>query len=97
MDGDDGVAGIVFAGEERAGFNALKDLAEGIDFAAEVGSDVFAFATEIKIGLDIFGALSKVGCGGENAFEPFLLPHNLLGAGRVRPQVGVGGLLFDFV
>jgi hypothetical protein len=96
MDGDDGVAGVVFAGEQRLGFELVDQLPQRGDFPLQVAVDIFAFFRKIKIGRNISAAASQISVGGEHMFEALFLAHHLLGALRVRPQVRVGGLLVDF-
>jgi hypothetical protein len=53
MDGDDGIAGVVVAGKQGFGFQAIDERGERIDFAAQVGFDILAFAGQIEVGGDV--------------------------------------------
>ena len=44
----------------------------------------------------VIAAARQVGVGCEHALQPLLFAHYLLGALRIRPQIRVGGLLFNF-
>jgi hypothetical protein len=96
MDGNDGVAGVVLAREQGLGFKFIEELAQGTDFALQVGVYVFTFFGEVQVGGDIFAAAGQVGVVGKDVLEAFFLAHHLLRALRIRPQVRVGGLLFNF-
>src|SRR5208283_3590547 len=96
MDGDDGVARVVIAGKQSFSFDAIDQFAEGVEFALQVGSYIFAFFAEIKIGGDVAGTAGQVAFERQNAFEALAFAHDLLGFCLVRPEAGVGGLLFDF-
>ena len=64
MDGHDGVAGVVFAGEQRFGFEPVDQLAQRIDLAAQIGIDAFAFARQFEVGGDVVAAARQVRLGG---------------------------------
>ena len=71
-------------------------LAQRVDFAAQVGVDVFAFVGQIKVRGNVVDAADQVGLGGQHVFEALFLAHHLLGFLGIRPEVRVGSLLFDF-
>ena len=96
MDGHDGVARVVLAGEQRFGFEFVEQLAERVDFALQVGVDVLAFFREIEVSGDVVAAARQVGVGREHVLQPLLFAHDLLRALGIRPQIRVGGLLFNF-
>src|SRR5271165_4510212 len=96
MDGDDGVAGVVLAGEQCLGFETVEQLAQRADFALQVGVDALAFFGEIEVGGNVFAAARQVGVVGEHVFQALLLAHHLLRALRIRPQIRVGRLLLNF-
>ena len=56
MNGHDGVAVVVFAGEQRLGFQLVDQRAQVVDLAPQFGGDVFAFLRQIEVGVDIAGA-----------------------------------------
>ena len=96
MNGDDGVARVVLAGEQRLGFELVEQLAQRADFALQVRVDILAFFGEVEVGGDVVAAARQVGVGREHMLQPLLLAHDLLGSLRIRPQIRVGGLLFNF-
>ena len=53
MDGDDGVAHIILAGEQRPGFKFLRDVAQLVNFLLQLFDDGFAFARQIKVSIDV--------------------------------------------
>ena len=86
-----------FSPESRVSVSRRStELAQGIDFAAQVGVDVFAFAGQIEVGGDVVAMADEVGLGGQHIFQALFLAHHQLGFLRIRPEVRVGGLLFDF-
>jgi hypothetical protein len=96
MNCNDRIPLIVVARKQGFGFKVIDALTEGIDLAAQVGLDVFAFFCEVEIGRNVFRAAQEVGLVGEHAFETLLLAHDLLRALRIRPQVGIGSVLIYF-
>jgi hypothetical protein len=70
--------------------------AQSADFALQVGVDVLAFFGQIEIRGNVFAAACQVGVVGEHVLQALFLAHDLLRALRIRPQVGVSGLLFNF-
>src|SRR5271167_4858005 len=53
-------------------------------------------ARQLEVGVDVVAAALQVGLGGQRFFQPLALPHHLLRLFRIRPEVGVGGFLFQF-
>ena len=96
MDGYDGVARIVLAREQRLGLELVEQFAQRTDFALQIAVDVFAFFGQIEVGGNIVAAARQVGVGCEHVLQALLFAHHLLGSLRIRPQVRVGGLLFNF-
>ncbi len=78
MDGDDSVARIVFAGEQRLSFQLIDQFAERIDFALQVGVNVLAFLGEVEIGGDVVAAARQISVGREHVLQALLLAHHLL-------------------
>ena len=62
----------------------------------EIGVDIFAFFGEVEVGGNVIAAARQLGVVGENLLQALFFAHHLLGSQRIRPQIGVGGLLFDF-
>jgi hypothetical protein len=61
VDGHNSVAGVVFPGEQGLGLDAVHHLAEGFEFAFDVGGNVFAFPRQFQIGSNIAAAAGQVG------------------------------------
>src|SRR5260370_22161531 len=96
MNCHDGIAGIIVAGKQRLSFQAIYELAQRVNFAAQVGFDVLAFARKVKVGGDVTGASDQIFFSREQMLQALFLAHDLLGFSRIRPQIGVGGLLVYF-
>jgi hypothetical protein len=61
----------------------------------QVRVNTLAFLGQVEVGGNIIAAARQVGVGREHVLQPLLFAHHLLGSLRVRPQIRVGGLLFD--
>jgi hypothetical protein len=101
VDGDDGVEGIGFSGEHGAGLELFGVVAEGGDFAFEVGFEGgvglaggFAFAGELEVGVDVAGSASEFGVKGELLFDALAVAHEGLRELGVGPEGRVGEFLF---
>ena len=92
----DGVAWIVFTRKQSFSFQTVNAFAKRIHLAADVAFDILAFARQIEVCGDVLRAAEKVTLGREHVFEALLLAHDLLGPSWIRPEVRVGGLLFNF-
>ena len=57
--GDDGVERVGLAGEHGAGFQFFGKGCESLDVALEIGEDVFAFAGQFEVGVDVAGAADQ--------------------------------------
>ena len=67
MDGDDGVALVVGAGEQRLDLQLVDQGAQVVDLAAQVGGNVFAFVRQFEVGSDVGGAASQFSFGSESS------------------------------
>ena len=74
----------------------VDQLAQRIYFAAKIGIDAFAFASQIKVGDYIVAAAPEVRLSGEHILKALFLAHYGLRFLRVRPQIWVGRLFFYF-
>ena len=95
MNGDDGVARVVFAGEQHGGLDALQKLGVGLHFAVDIGADVLAFAGQFKQRVEIVGERPDPVVVGDGFFQPLAAPHHLLAIFGLGPEVRGGGLFFD--
>jgi hypothetical protein len=75
MDGDDGIAIVVVAGEQSLGLQFVYERAQSVYLAAEIGGDVFPFVRQIEIGCDVPGSTREFVMRCERVFEPLLLAH----------------------
>jgi CRISPR/Cas system CSM-associated protein Csm3 (group 7 of RAMP superfamily) len=96
MNGNNGVAAVVLAGEQSFSFKAIYKVAQRGEFAAEIVVNVLALRAQVEVGGDVSRAAGEVSFSGEKVFEALLLAHYLLGFLRIRPEIGVGSLLLDF-
>ena len=62
----------------------------------QIGVDALAFFGQVEVGGNILATAHQVGVGCEHVLQPLFFAHDLLRSLRIRPQVRVGGLLFDF-
>jgi len=96
VNGHDRVARIVLTRKQGFGFELNRQLAERSGFrVAGRQFDVSPSLERSKIGSDIVaGAPDRV--GGEHMLQTLLFTHDLMRSLRIRPQIGVGGLLLNF-
>src|ERR1019366_2813083 len=78
MNGHDGAALIIFAGEQRLGLQLLDQAAQGIHFAPQFSRNLFAFARQIEVSGDVAGTPRQFSLGGKQAVQALLLAHDLL-------------------
>ena len=96
MNGHNGIARVVFPREQRLGFQLVEYVAQRRNLAFEIAIDVLAFFGEIEIGGNVVTPARQVGIGGEDVLQALLFTHHLLRTLRIRPQIRVGGLFFNF-
>jgi hypothetical protein len=70
-------------------------LAERVDFAAQIAIYTLAFPSQVKVGGNVVAMADEVGFVGQHVFQALFLAHDLLGFLWIRPEGGIGGLLFD--
>ena len=64
--------------------------------AAQLGIDILAFFRQFEVGGNVIAAAAKIGICRQQMLQTLFLAHHLLGSLRIRPQIRVGGLLFNF-
>ena len=96
VDGHDGGARVVFAGEQHGGFQALQVLGVGLEVALDIGGDGFAFAGEFEEGVEVVGHAAYAVVVGDGLFQALAGLHDLLAFFGLIPEVGGGDLLFAF-
>src|SRR5262249_13869191 len=78
VNGYDGVARVVFAGEQGLGFQLFRQFAQPVDFPLQVVDDGLALASQIEVGGDIIATAAQFGVHGQRSFQAFALAHELL-------------------
>ena len=96
VDRHDGGAGVVFAGEQHGGFEALEVLGVGLEVALDIGDDGFAFAGEFEEGIEIFGHAAYAVIVGDGFFQALAGLHDFLAFFGLIPEVRGGDLGFAF-
>ncbi len=90
MHGDDGVQRVGLAGEHGAGFQFLGKRGQGLDLAFEIGENVFAFAGQFEVGVDVAGAADELFIVGDQRFEALAIAHHRLAGRGIGPQRRIG-------
>jgi hypothetical protein len=92
MDRQDGVAGVVLAGEHETELPFVEERLEGRHRRRQVGRDGLSLARQLgeHLGLLLEDALRLELLG-----QPGAVSQDLLGLGGVLPEVGVGGLALE--
>ena len=93
---DDSVERIGLAVEHGAGFKLFVNSGQSLDVALEIGEHVFAFASELNIGLDIAGAVHQFLVVGDHDFQALFVAHERFGGVWIRPEGRIGQLGFYF-
>jgi hypothetical protein len=96
MNGDDSVQRIVVAGEQRFVLQAIHQLAQAVDLAAQVAVHIFAFTRQLKVGGNVIAPAHQIRLSGENSLQALLLAHHFLRLLVIGPEIGIGSLLVDF-
>ena len=95
MNGDNGVARVVFAREQHGRLDALQKLGVGLRVALDIAADVFPFARQLEQRVQIVGERPYALVVGDGFFQPLTAAHHLLAVFGLRPEVRRGSLLFD--
>jgi hypothetical protein len=96
MNGHNGVERVVRPGEQRLGLQFVDQFAQRVDIAPQFSVDILAFLRQFEVGGNVIAAPAEIGVGSKQVLQTLLLAHYLLRSLRIRPQIRVGGLLFDF-
>ena len=94
MDGDDGVARVVFAREQHPGFEFAEHFGVALQFALDIAVDGFAFAGEFEKRIEIVGHAGDLLVVLDGFFETLAVLHDLLAFFGLGPEVGSRDLLF---
>ena len=87
---------VVLAREQHPGFEHFQALGKALDFALQIGRDVFAFARQFEQRVQIRGQARHLGFVGNGLLQALALLHDLLALfGLLIPEIGIGDLLFD--
>ena len=101
LDGHDGVEVIVFAGQQRLGFQLGDVGIGGGKFAVQLFQQVILlfgvgfFLGEIDVSLDIAGDGGEFFIRGDLLFGTFPVAQNTLRGFLIAPEIGVGGADFE--
>src|SRR5262249_856841 len=74
----------------------FRELAQSVDLLLEIVDDAFALTSQLEVRRHIAGATREFLVLGQRALEAPPLAVELLRALLVRPDAGVGKLMFDF-
>ena len=94
VDGDDGAAGVVRAGEQHGGFQALQQFGVDLGVAFDIGLDVFAFARQFEQRVEIVGHGADALVVGDGLLQLLALLHHFLALLGLVPEIGRGDLFF---
>ena len=83
-------------GEQRLGLQFVDQFAQRVDVAAQLGVNIFAFLRQFEVGGNVIAAAAQIGVCCQQMLQTLLFAHHLLRSLRIRPQIRVGGLLFNF-
>jgi hypothetical protein len=96
VDGHDRVTGVVFAGEQAFGFEAVYETLKRVNLAPQVGFNVLAFVAQVEIGGYVLAPAHQISLGSQHIFQALFLTHHLLRLLRIRPEIRVSSLLLNF-
>ena len=60
MNSDDGVSRIVLAGKQGLSLDPVHEVAQGVQFALQVGGNAFAFSGQIEVSADVVSPADEV-------------------------------------
>lgn len=97
VEGDDGVVGVVFAGEHEGKFKVFDVFAQGAYGGGDFGVDAFVVFVHAQLpqGGGVVVAAGEVGVLADVVFEAGEVLHGFLGGGRVVPEAGGGHFFFE--
>ena len=96
MNGHDGAAAVVFAGEQHGGFETFEQFAVGFQIALDIGQNLFALARQLEQGIEIVGHGADVIVVGDGLFQALAHLHHFLAFFGLAPEIGGGDLVFGF-
>src|SRR6266404_7341763 len=96
MNRHDRIQAVVLSRKQRLGFHPVDEFAQRVHVALQIRRNILAFAGQIEIGGDVVSSARQVPFKRQQAFQPLALAHYLLRFCRIRPQIGIRRLLFDF-
>ena len=94
VDGHDGAAGVVLAGEQHGGLQALQQFGVRLQVALDIGRDVLAFAGQFEQRVQVVGQGADLLVVGDRLLQPLAVLHDLLALFGLVPEVGLGDLFF---
>ena len=87
MDGDDGAARVVFAGEQHGGFQAVEQFGVALHVALDIARDVFALARQLEERVQVVGEAADALVVGDGLFQALAVLHHLLAFFGLRPEI----------
>jgi hypothetical protein len=84
-----------FSGKQGLGLDTVHEVAQGVQFALQVGGNAFSFSGQIEIGRDVLGPPHQVAFERQHFLESLALAHHLLRFGGIRPEIRICCLLLD--
>ncbi len=97
MNGHDGAAGIVRAGEKHGVFHRGEALGERFDLGFEIAQNIFAFARELEERVEIGSSRGEFRLFLKRFFEALAVLQELLALFRLVPEIGGRKLLLELV
>ena len=97
MNGHDGAAGIVRAGEKHGVFHRGEAFGERFDLGFQIAENIFAFAREFEKGVEIGGSRGQFRLFLKRFFEALAVLQQLLALLRLVPEIGRRKLLLELV
>jgi len=95
MDGYDGAARIIVAGQKHGVFQLLEASAETANLRLEVGDNVFTFAIEIQQGVDVGSETEDFLIMADGLFQALAILQDLLAFCGLIPEIRRGKLFLE--
>jgi hypothetical protein len=97
MNGHDGAAGVVGAGQKHGVFHGGEACGERFDLGFQFAQNIFAFARELEKGVEIGGSRGQFRLFLKRFFEALAILQQLLALLRLVPEIWGRKLLLELV
>src|SRR5438270_11907734 len=94
MNGEDVIAAIIHASQERLRFQLLDYFAKTVYLATQFLINSLSFARELEVSFNILSTTGQIALAGQCSLDALAFAHHLLGLLLVRPEVRIARLLF---